>query len=61
MAGMPQSVHSDLWHRAPAAFRVRVWQITSRGRGHEGATAAGGGLVWTILILALIERRVVPL
>src|SRR4029453_1377766 len=20
-----------LWHRAPAAFRVRVWQITSRG------------------------------
>ena len=23
----------DLWHRAPVAFRVRVWHLMSRGRG----------------------------
>jgi hypothetical protein len=26
---------------APAAFRVRVWHVMSRGRGREGVTAAG--------------------
>jgi hypothetical protein len=31
---------------APAAFRVRVWQITSWGRDHGGATDAGGGECW---------------
>jgi hypothetical protein len=25
-----------LWHRPPAAFRVRVWQITSGGRRPSG-------------------------
>ncbi len=42
LLGRPASVASA--PGAPAAFRVRVWAITSRGRGPtEGASAAGGG------------------
>jgi transposase len=34
---------------APAAFRVRVWQITSWGRGPRGGSRCRRGLVLTIL------------
>jgi hypothetical protein len=27
------AIEDPLWHRAPAAFRVRVWAVTSRGCG----------------------------
>jgi hypothetical protein len=32
-----------LWQRAPAAFRVRVWQITSWGRGPRGGRSPPEG------------------
>jgi hypothetical protein len=37
--------HDTLWQRAPGAARVRVWQITSWGRGLRGGQPLPQGLV----------------
>jgi hypothetical protein len=34
---------------APAAFRVRVWHLMSRGRGHEGGARRRRSFVLPIL------------
>ena len=41
--GLIYTYTSELWHRAPGAANVRVWQLMSRWRGPaDGADGAGG-------------------